>query len=93
MIETALSLAVENPTPTAVLIGVVLVVVGPPVAQRLGGLVRDYWSPKIAGWRRWAGHVCQRMGNRLSGTGDPASTAPASTEPPASEEVRRFERV
>ncbi|MFD9411582.1 hypothetical protein ACFWBN_31800 [Streptomyces sp. NPDC059989] len=84
IVEAAMDWAAEYPG-IVVMVGVaVLLVVGLPVAKQ----VREYWAPKIVGWRRRAGRVCQLIGIRLSG-GEVTPTELAVTE-----EVRRLpERV
>lgn len=90
IIESAVTMAEQHPVVLVVVGFVGLLVVGMPLA----GLVRAYWAPKVVGWRRWAGQVCQRFGARLSG-GPAASEQGAMPEvPTVPEEVRRVrERV
>ncbi|MFJ4777906.1 hypothetical protein [Streptomyces sp. NPDC088762] len=65
--EAAMSLAAENPS-LAALLGAVVLAVGLPFTLWQAGLVRGFWSPKIKVARRKVGRVCQRVGDRLSGT-------------------------
>ncbi|MFI1652307.1 hypothetical protein ACH4XT_36000 [Streptomyces avidinii] len=88
IIDAVMSLAAEYPIVAAVAVGVVLVIVVPPVVKHLGVLVREYWAPKVARLRRKFGQVCRRISDRL-GTEDEASA-----EAMSGEDVRRLtERV
>ncbi|WP_329391609.1 hypothetical protein OG625_40380 (plasmid) [Streptomyces sp. NBC_01351] len=88
IMDAVMSPAAEYQIVAWAVVGVVLVVVVPPVVKHLGVLVREYWAPKVARLRRKFGQTCRRISDRL-GTEDEASA-----EVPPAEDVRRLpERV
>ncbi|MFB6523643.1 hypothetical protein [Streptomyces sp. NPDC056401] len=88
IVEAAVTMAAGHPVLGGVgAIG--LVIVGPPLVR----LVRAYWAPKVAVWRRQAGGAVEKFAALLSG-GEAARTQVIEAGPTGAEEVRRLpERV